>query len=634
MTQPQTTRPYGLWASPLSPRGLSRDLRFADVQWDSDGATLVWLESRSDRSVLVCAPADGLDAPRDLVAELSVRAKVGYGGGDFTVANGAVFFCEAQSGRLYRQELAGGAARPITPGFGYAAAPACSPDGRQILFVHTYEDVDALAIVDAEGRRWPRRLVGGHDFYMQPCWHPAGRRIAYVAWNHPQMPWDGATLYLATLSEDADMPVIIDSTAIAGNETTAIFQPAFSPDGRRLAYVSDAGGWSHLHMYDLEQGVHRQLTAGEVEYGAPAWIQGLRTFGWSADGRSLVCIANERGVARLYRQPIAGGPADPIAGLDAYTWFEQPSVAPNRDAIALIASSGDQPPRIVVAEPDRTRVQRRSSTEHIAPESLAAATPITWETAGGAMSHGLLYLPPGYDLAASAAANRPPAIIRIHGGPTSQTVTRYQPQIQFFATRGYIVLDVNYRGSTGYGRAYMEALNGNWGVCDVEDAVSGARHLAEQGLVDAERIVIMGGSAGGYTVLEALCRAPGVFRAGLCLYGVANMFTLAADTHKFEARYLDTLLGPLPEAAAIYRERSPIFHADLLRDPIAIFQGEEDQVVPRAQSDSIVESLRQRGIPHEYHIYAGEGHGWRKQETIEAFYQAVDAFLRQYVLFA
>jgi dipeptidyl aminopeptidase/acylaminoacyl peptidase len=267
----------------------------------------------------------------------------------------------------------------------------------------------------------------------------------------------------------------------------------------------------------------------------------------------------------------------------------------------------------------------------VEPQKLGQVQPISWEAPGGVVVHGILTMPPGYVPGSGAL---PPAIIRVHGGPTGQSVMSYSAATQFFATRGYVVLDVNYRGSAGYGREYMLALRGNWGVYDVEDCVSASRFLAEQGLADGTRIAIMGGSAGGYTVLEALCRAPGVFRCGLCLYGVSNMFTLAADTHKFEAHYLDSLLGPLPEAAAIYRERSPIFHAELLRDPVAIFQGADDKVVPQAQSDTIVAALKANAVPHEYHIYAGEGHGWRKAETIEAFYKAVDAFLRQYLLFA
>ncbi|MCG8348784.1 MAG: S9 family peptidase [Chloroflexales bacterium] len=628
-SQAASGRPYGLWPSPISPRSLAGGLRLSDVQWDSDGKSLVWLEGRSAQGVLVCATLDGA-ATRDLTVDLSVRAKVGYGGGDFTVAGGIVFFVEANSGRIYRQSLASGAARAITPAFGHATAPTLSPDGRWLLYVHSSEGVDALALVDAEGQQWPQKIASGHDFYMQPCWHPTGRSFAYVAWNHPLMPWDGTTLYLTTLQDGVETPRVADTKALTGDDDVAIFQPAFSPDGRYIAYVSDASGWGQICLYDLEAETQRTLTSVAAEHGKPAWIQGMRTFGWSHDSQSLYVVRNRGGFAQLLQVALDGS-EKPIAGLEEYTWLDQPAIAPSGDAIAVIGSSSAQPERLIVAPNAATRVLRRTTTETIDPTELAPAQPITWESAGGVTIHGLLYLPRGFTL---GAAPLPPAIIRIHGGPTSQVTSVYNAQTQFFTTRGYTVLQVNYRGSTGYGREYMKALRGMWGICDVEDAVSGAQYLAAHGFADSSRLVIAGGSAGGYTVLEALCRAPGVFRAGLCLYGVTNMFTLAADTHKFEERYLDSMLGPLPEASSIYRERSPIFHVELLKDPIAIFQGEEDQVVPRAQSDSIVESLRRRGIPHEYHVYVGEGHGWRKQETIEAFYKAVEAFLRQYVLFA
>jgi dipeptidyl aminopeptidase/acylaminoacyl peptidase len=224
-------------------------------------------------------------------------------------------------------------------------------------------------------------------------------------------------------------------------------------------------------------------------------------------------------------------------------------------------------------------------------------------------------------------------MINIHGGPTSQRVAGFNIQAQFFTSRGYAYLEVNYRGSTGYGRAYWEALKSKWGLYDVQDAVSGARYLVEKGTVDNDRMVIMGGSAGGFTVLKALEDFPGFFKAGVCLYGVANQFTLVADTHKFESHYSDTLLGVLPEASEVYYERSPIFHADKIEDPIAIFQGEDDKVVPRSQSDEIVSSLQKRGVPHEYHLYPGEGHGFRKTETIAHFYQTLEKFLKQYVIY-
>lgn len=650
-------QPYGLWPSPLTPAQLSSGVRLSDMQWDSDGCSLVWRETRSGRGVLRCLSLDSSDAPRDLTDHLSVRASVGYGGGDFTVGGGTVFFTD-RSGCIYRQPLHGGMPRLITPAWGNSAAMVVSPVGNLLLYVHSAEGVDCLAVVDAEGQQWPQQLVSGHDFYMQPRWHPDGQRIAYVAWNHPQMPWDGTTLYLATLSTPPDaahsapfpiLPFVVETVAVAGSPDVAIFQPEFSPDGRWLAYVSDGSGWSNIYLYDLAQGTHHNLTRCEAEHGIPAWVQGLRTYGWSHDSQSLLFVRNKDNADRLCRQHIESDQAEEVAGLNEhYSWLSQPAVSPTDNTLALIASSSTQPARLIVLEKGtnneeqsvanagRARIACHTTSEQIDPALLSEAEPVSWQTAGGAEVHGLLYRPMERNgaTASSDQTDLPPAIISIHGGPTGQADTRYNGEVQFFTTRGYIVLRVNHRGSTGYGRAYMEALRGRWGVFDVEDTVSGARYLAEQGIASSNKLVIMGGSSGGYTVLETLCRAPGTFKAAICMYGISDLLALVADTHKFESRYLDSLLGPLPQASAIYRERSPLFHAHLMNDPIAIFQGSNDPVVPQVQSDAIVESLRTRGVPHEYHLYEGEEHGWRKQETIETFYRAVEAFLKKYVLFA
>lgn len=627
-----TTRPFGTWSSPITPRMLASGLRIYDSQWDSDGNTLVWLEGRSDRGVLVSARRDSSDAPRDLTSDLSVRARVGYGGGDFCVAHGSVVFAEAASGRLFRQALSGGSAQPITPAFGYAAAPTCSPDGRWLLYVHSYERTDVIAIADMTGRIWPQIIASGHDFFMQPCWHPSGEWIAYVAWDHPNMPWDGTSLFVSHLQVGESVPVVTTTRVIAGGSDTAIFQPAFSPDGRFLAFVSDTSGFGQLFLLDLASGEQRQLTNESAEYGAPAWAQGMRTFAWTHDSSALIAVRNQQGVAQLVRIALDGGSITPLAALADYTWFEQPCVSPTDSTLAVQSASSIRPVRLLMLEHETVRVMKRTSGETLPADTFAPVQAVQWPSANAALVHGLLYLPNGFT-PNSDNQQLPPAIVLIHGGPTSQNTATYDARAQFFTSRGYTVLDINYRGSTGYGRDYMLALRNNWGVCDVEDAQSGARWLAAQGYADADRLVIMGGSAGGFTVLETLCRAPGLFKAGLCLYGVSNMFALASDTHKFEERYLDTMLGPLPQAGSVYRERSPIFHAHLLSDAIAIFQGEDDQVVPRNQSDTIVASLRQRNIPHEYHIYAGEGHGWRKYETIERFFISVETFLLRYVIY-
>jgi dipeptidyl aminopeptidase/acylaminoacyl peptidase len=646
------TRPYGLWDSPFSPKLMAGTLRLSDVAWDTDGETLVWLEGRSDRGVLVAARLDD-PAPRDLTADLSVRAMVGYGGGDFAVGHGYAYFISG--GRLYRQPLDAGVARPVTPSFGQAAAPALSADGRWLLFVHTFEDKDVLAIVDSEGERWPVKLAEGRDFVMQPRWHPDGDRIAWIAWDNPQMPWDGTELWTATVELDGAAPRLRDSERVTGDTETAIFQPEFSPDGGSLAYVSDRTGWGQIYVQDLGSGETRQLTHGQAERGRPAWAQGIRSYAFVEGGRRIASVRASGGYDRVELIDARTGEARDLGLDDRYGDIQQLTGSADGARLAMIASGPAQPQRVVGVELEpgsRTagtvvsagrvgavsyalspaeRVWRRAGGETLPLDAYARPESISWTSFDGEQAHGLFYAPANPRF---RSPGLPPLVVLVHGGPTSQVTANYQGQAQFLTSRGYAVLQVNYRGSTGYGRDYMLKLRRSWGIYDVEDSVSGARSLAAQGRVDPVKRVIMGGSAGGFTVLQTLVTQPGAFTAGVCLFGVANQFTLAADTHKFEARYLDTMLGPLPEAAAVYRERSPIFHAERITDPIIVFQGDEDKVVPRAQSDTIVASLKARGVPHEYHVYEGEGHGWRKTETIERFYETLDAFLRQHVIFA
>jgi dipeptidyl aminopeptidase/acylaminoacyl peptidase len=630
MNPTKVNRQFGLWDSPISPVSLGRGITLADVAWDSDGS-LIWREGRSDRGVLVVKAPDG-QAPRDLNSELSVRAKVGYGGGDFSAGHGHVYFVEAESGRIYRQPTRTGAAQPVTPAFGAAAAPTLSPDGRWLLFVHTYEGTDRIAVVDSQGQEWPAQLVYGEDFYMQPRWHPSGKQIAWIAWSHPNMPWDGTYLRQGKLDFPAGaLPVISETSTVAGDESTSIFQPEYSPDGRWLAYISDESGWWQLYLHDLESGEHRQLTHEPAEHGLPAWVQGLRTYAFSPDSTSIYFIRNAEGFNSLWKLKIETGQIQRVPLEPGYTSLEQIALSPD-GKLALLASGANIPPRVVVINPPaEIQVVARATSEEIDPQAYSPVEAIEWTGLDGKIVYGLFYPAhnPGFQ-----GEGLPPLIIDVHGGPTSQVKATFQPRVQFFTSRGYAVLEVNYRGSTGYGREYRNALRENWGIYDVQDSVSGAKHLARQKQIDGKRIVIMGGSAGGFTVLKAMEDYPGFFKAGICMYGVSNQFTLVADTHKFEARYSDTLLGMLPQAADVYRERSPEFYCDQIQDPIAIFQGEIDMVVPRSQSDRVVASLQRRGIPHEYHLYPGEGHGFRKSETIDAFYQAVDKFLKQHVIFA
>lgn len=620
--QKKIRQAYGAWKSPITPELIGAATRLSDVQWDSDGETLVWLEGRSGKGVLLAKPLG--EASYEISGEVNVRGGVGYGGGEFTVQNGLVIFT-ASDGRLYRRSLGRGFPRPITPAFGGAASPALSPDNGWVVFVHTYEDKDVLALVDAEGRRWPQILAQGADFYMQPAWHPTGQRLAWVEWDHPNMPWDGTRLMLAEVK--GATPQTVDVQQVAGGPETAVLQPAFSPDSRYLSYIQNEGEWDQLMLRDLETGEVRVLV-GEASLLSPAWVQGVVVQGWTPDSRAIFFLQGASGKDELKQVEIATGKVESV-DLPEYSSLGSLRVSA-RGELALLASSPSASTRVLTLAGDAVTVQQRSTAESIPEVDLPQSYEIQWTASDGATVYGI-YSPPAngrYE-----GVGLPPAVIYIHGGPTSAVGIGYNLDAAFFTSRGYGFLAVNYRGSTGYGRTYRNALNGMWGHYDVLDAAEGAQALVDQGLADPNKLVIKGGSAGGYTVLNALIRYPGLFKAGICSYGVSNLFTLAMDTHKFEARYTDSLVGALPEAAEKYHEWSPVFHADRIKDAVIVFQGEEDKVVPPSQSEEIVSALRANGVTYDYHLFPGEGHGFRKSESLDAFYKAIDRFLLQNVIY-
>ena len=636
--KPTKVLPYGMWSSPVSPARLASSGKIADLAWAADGG-LVWLERRSGEDVLVARPADG-QAPRDLNGEYAARGHVGYGGGAFSVAGDWVVFVEAASGRLYRQPVGGGPLQPLTPAFGGAASPVISPEGRWVLFVHTYEGRDCLAVVDLEGRFWPQWLAVGADFYMQPAWHPDGSRIAWVEWDHPNMPWDGTRLQVANLKVGSEgTPFLADVQTTAGGDEIAIFQPQFSPDGRFLVYLSDQSGWWQIYRYNLLTGEHRQITGAPAEHARPAWIQGMRSYDLTPDGRFVVFLRNQGGWVSLMQASLESGEETRILVEEQYTYMEQPRISPNGRQVALVASGCTTAMHLISlplpgAEtqlPQLPRILRRTNSEDLPAQAYAGAQPEQWIGLDGSEVYGLFYPPANPDC---EGIGKPPLIVMVHGGPTDQVLASFDLDVQFFTSRGYAVLLPNYRGSSGYGRAYRNALRGNWGIYDVQDSVSGARALMDEGRVDGGRMVIMGGSAGGFSVLKTIEDYPDLFKAGVCRYPVSDQFQMALETHKFEAHYNDRLIGRLPESANLYRERSPIFFADRIRVPLAVFQGDEDRVVPPRQTNELVKILQRQGIPHVYHLYPGEGHGFRKPETLQHYYQTVESFLRQYVIFA
>jgi dipeptidyl aminopeptidase/acylaminoacyl peptidase len=618
----KTKRTFGMWDSQITPELIAAAIGVADPQWDTDGQTLVWREGRSGKGVLMAQPLG--EAPYEISGQKNVSGGVGYGGGDFILQNGLVIFA-AKDGRLYRRTLGAGFPETITPQYGSVASPKFSPGNDWVAFVHNYEGKDVIGLVDSQGENWPVKLAENSDFYMQPVWHLSEEAIAWVEWDHPNMPWDGTRLMYAAL--EGSPPEIQAVQQLAGGADIPILQPAFSSDGRYLTYVQNQGEWDQLILRDLQDGSLKTLVEG-ASILKPAWIQGVVVQVWSADNEHVYFVQTQAGVNTISKVNVKTGALEDI-DMQPYTSLSQPSVSAD-ERLAAVAGAPSISPRVVSKKGEKLTIHQCSTSEAIPPGDLPTPYEISWTSSDGEEVFGI-YSPP--TSSRFEGEGLPPAIVLIHGGPTSNVSIGYNLEAAFFTSRGYAYLEVNYRGSTGYGRAYREALRGNWGHLDVIDAAGGAQALIDQRLADPNRLVIKGGSAGGYTVLNTLIRFPGLYKAGICSYGVTNLFTLAMDTHKFEERYTDSLVGPLPEAAEKYRAWSPVFHADKIKDPVAIFQGEEDKVVPPSQSEEIVKALKANGVPHEYHLYPGEGHGFRKSETRQAYYEAIERFLLQYVIF-
>ncbi len=628
MPTPKQSRPYGTWHSPISPATMSGDHRLYDAKWDNHTATLVWQERRSGGSALVVQrPGHN---PRDLVRDAKIGGQVLFGGGGFTVGHGHVYYVGA-GGRIYAIPLDGGQSRAITPAFGETAAPTLSPNGRWLAYVHSYEGRDALAVVPVDGSQYPRKLFDGADFVMHPTWHPYGDRIACITWDHPHMPWNESRLNLLHFTSDAEPRVMAKQVIAGGNGGVSVFGASFSPDSGYLAYTSDRGGWWQLYLYDLDLEDHIQLTQDNADYGMPAWLQDMRTFAWSSDSRALYALRNSEGHTTLQRVPVDGREAEPVPGLERYTYLEQISVSRASGEVSVIAGATHIPDEIVSLHPDDDPLIRvTSSTHHLSSDYLVRAHDVSWESEDGVVVHGLYYPPKNPRFESSGA---PPLIVYIHSGPTRQRFAKYFPEPHFFASRGFAVLEPNYRGSTGYGRAFKHMLHGNWGVAEVQDAARGAAYLVDRGLADGSRMVVMGESSGGFSVLQSLINLPDTYRAGIAQAPVTDQFALGEETHKFERYYNDSLLGALPGAAEIYRERSPLFNADKITTPVAMFHGEQDSVVPVVQSRGVAEALRRNGVPHVFKLYSDEGHSIRRPDNVTDYYDTVLRFLMQYVIY-
>ncbi|HEX6595410.1 MAG TPA: prolyl oligopeptidase family serine peptidase, partial [Acidimicrobiales bacterium] len=604
---PVAPAPFGSWPSPITAAVLvERTVSLSSVA--VDGGRLWWGERRpaeGGREVLVC---DGNDV---LPPGFSARSRVHeYGGRAYAVHAGTVVFSNDGDGRLWRLDRGGGGPQPLTPEDGTArfADPAVSPDGRWVVCVRERhgDTVDNDLVAVDMGGGAPVTLARGRDFYAAPRFRPDGGRLAWLAWDLPNMPWDGTELWTTTF-DGAKWPAVGGTHRVAGGPRESISQPRWSPDGT-LHWISDGSGWWNLHSEAAGP-----LAPTEAEFADPDWVFGQSTYTFLPDGR-LVAAWSRRGLDSL--GTVAEGRAVP---LDLPFTAVSALQALGPSTVAAIAASATSAPAVVTVDVDTGSWQTiRSSREGAAPVpagALSEPRPISFPSEGGRTAHAFYYPPrlEGYD---GRADERPPLMVRSHGGPTSSAVPALNLEFQYWTSRGIAVVDVDYGGSSGYGRSYREELDGRWGIVDVEDCVAAARHLAEAGEVDGNRLLVRGSSAGGFTTLCALTFYPGAFAAGASYYGVADLETLAAETHKFESRYLDRLVGPYPGAKEVYRQRSPVHFADRITSPVILFQGLEDAVVPPSQAEVLVEALRANGVPFAYVTFEGEQHGFRRAETV------------------
>ena len=637
------TAPYGSWASPLSAEALAAGgIYFGDLR-SADGE-LYWTENvpAAAGAIALFSLKKGVAAPVT-PADANVRTRVHeYGGAPFVVAGDTIYYSQFSDQRLYALK-AGGSAAPVTPpNYRYAdciAQPgtggiraggagsrgAGSEGGAVAALICVREDhTDAAHVRNTLVRlKLPVADAGevlfeGTDFVAYPRLSPDGLRLAFISWNHPNMPWDGTELRVAELTPQG----LKAPKLVAGGAAESVLEPQWDRDGS-LYFISDRSGFWNLYA-QRDEGVHA-VWPRAAEFAGPLWTFGQSNYVLLGDGRAVLRFG-ERGVDRLAIVDLKGGTAR-VLDLP-YVEFSQLTPI-DAGHIAAIAEASSSPLSIVSIDlaTAKATTLRSAGRSPLPPEAVSVAAAIDFPSARGREAHAFYY-PPANPRYRGTPGTLPPLLALVHGGPTGLASPALRLGVQFWTSRGFAVVDVNYGGSSGYGRAYRQALNGNWGVVDAEDVIAAVRFLVATKRADPKRTAISGGSAGGYTVLVALSTSD-VFRAGADFFGVSDMTALARDTHKFESRYLDSLIGPLPQSQAIYDSRSPLNHLDGFKVPVIVLQGADDPIVPPNQSERIVGALRARHVPVAYVLYPGESHGFRKPETIINSLQAELSFFGQ-----
>lgn len=614
---------YGTWRSPIQSSLIVENVVTPmEIHVDKQG-NAYWLELRPNeagRYVLRSSRSD-----KDLVAKpFNCRTRVHeYGGGSYIVVNDTVLFTHFADQRIYRIDLnKENEAKPFSRESSNVALRyadfAFDSVHQQLLSVHenhlnesdVRNSIVAHSLADGSSMV---TLTEGFDFYSSPRPSPDGKYLIWFSWNHPNMPWDQTELWIGEISNSSTYS-LVNQRKLFGNANESIISPNWSPDGKWIYFVSDRNNWWNIYRTSIDGQTLEHVYDMEAEFGGPAWQFASSYYDFDSNGNLVACYWKE-GIAKLVRIDVQTKELTAISGTEVYTDIR--SVHVHDEDVYFIGSSAVKPAEIVHfnLKTNSIDILFRSTQIQIDSRYLSIPEMITYKS-GNAFAHGIYYPPKNDDYQNPNPSDElPPLLVRTHGGPTSATTSAFNLRIQYWTSRGFALLDVNYRGSTGYGRKYRDSLKDNWGLYDVEDCVSGAEHLIEQNKADRKRVTIDGGSAGGYTTLCALTMT-NFFSAGASHYGVSDLETLARDTHKFESRYLDGLIGEYPAKKDVYQARSPIHHVQNLSKPIIFFQGTEDKIVLPSQAESMVNALREKKLPVAYVLFDGEQHGFRKAENI------------------
>lgn len=665
------TLPYGSWPSKITAESTGDLREFSELSWSGDGR-LLWVERYSNHSSLMAWDARNGEI-KNISGELNIGGGIMYGGGSYTVCRDQIVFIEKGSNQLYHVAGLDSESVPIGSSPHRKSSPRISPFGTNLVYIESDGENDSIKMIDYTSVQRTQTIDSKFDFYNYLRWHPDGNQLIWMSWSHTKMPWEEANIILAQIDFFRDDFLLLHPRTFVTLNNYCDLQPEISPDGNFLSYVSDKTGWWQIYLFQEDpsetlqltpfpedqsqrswiqrQSGHGfnpnlrhknyisnqvgsserlQLTTFPADHALPPWLQNQSSYGFSPDSQRIYCIRNQLGFASLWQLDLIYQAENQIHLNPEYTWLESLAVSPVKDQIALVASGGRTPPEIIVTFPwGDQRVIRRSAPTKTDPTLFSRPEAISWPDKQRNTVHGLFYEPQNPEF---ETEGKPPLLIIIHSGPTRQKYAEFQPRTQYFTSRGFAVLEINYRGSTGYGRDYWQALKGQWGVLDVQDVYRAAKVLSRRGLVDKKRIALLGSSSGGLTVLQLLVKYPRFFRAGISLYGIANLIELVKTPPKFERYYNHWLIGDPEEASANYRSRSPLYSAQKIRTPVAIFHGGKDSIVPRGQAEQIVTALKKNNVPHEYYLYPEESHGFKKSKNVVDFYNKAEAFLIKYVV--